>query len=141
MTSIDVTKKWTDNNNKAGVRPKEVTIYLLANGEKTGDELVLSKDNNWTGSFKDLPVNKDGKAIKYTISEKTVSKYKAKITGSAEKGFVVTNTHVSIPTTGDSSNMMMYAVLFTLGAAAVVSALILGRKKNGGYGGKYARRG
>ena len=49
-------------------------------------------------------------------------------------GFVVTNTHVSIPTTGDESNMTMYAVLFSLGAMAVVSALILSRKKYGRRG-------
>lgn len=133
-TSIDVTKKWTDSANKAGVRPSKVTIYLLANGEKTGDELILTKENNWTGSFEDLPVMKNGKAIKYTISEKAVANYTAKITGNAKDGFVVTNTHVSIPTTGDESNMTMYAVLFSLGAIAVVSALILSRKKYGRRG-------
>ena len=133
-TSIDVTKKWTDSGNKAGARPSKVTIYLLANGEKTGDELILTKENNWTGSFEDLPVKKDGKAIVYTISEKAVANYTAKITGNAKDGFVVTNTHVSIPTTGDESNMTMYAVLFSLGAMAVVSALILSRKKYGRRG-------
>ena len=133
-TSIDVTKKWTDSGNKAGARPSKVTIYLLANGEKTGDELILTKENNWTGSFEDLPVKKDGKTIVYTISEKAVANYTAKITGNAKDGFVVTNTHVSIPTTGDESNMTMYAVLFSLGAMAVVSALILSRKKYGRRG-------
>lgn len=133
-TSITVTKKWTDNSDKLGERPDKVTIYLLADGEKTGDELVLNKENKWTGTFEDLPLNKDGKEIKYTVSEKSVKNYNAKVTGSAEKGFVVTNTHTSIPTTGDESNLPLYAVLFSVGAVALVSAVVLGRKKYGKRG-------
>ena len=133
-TSITVTKKWTDNDDKLGERPDKVTIYLLADGEKTGDELVLSKENKWTGTFEDLPLNKDGKEIKYTVSEKSVKNYNAKVTGSAEKGFVVTNTHTSIPTTGDESNLPLFAVLFSIGAVALVSAVVLGRKKYGKRG-------
>lgn len=133
-TSITVTKKWTDNDDKLGERPDQVTIYLLADGEKTGDELVLNKENKWTGTFEDLPLNKDGKEIKYTVSEKSVKNYNAKVTGSAEKGFVVTNTHTSIPTTGDESNLPLYAVLFSVGAVALVSAVVLGRKKYGKRG-------
>lgn len=133
-TSITVTKKWTDNDDKLGERPDKVTIYLLANGEKTGDKLVLSKENKWTGTFEDLPVNADGKEIKYTVSEKSVKNYNAKVTGSAEKGFVVTNTHTSIPTTGDESNLPLFAVLFSIGAVALVSAVVLGRKKYGKRG-------
>ena len=133
-TSITVTKKWTDNDDKLGERPDKVTIYLLANGEKTGDELVLNKENKWTGTFEDLPLNKDGKEIKYTVSEKSVKNYNAKVTGSAEKGFVVTNTHTSIPTTGDESNLPLFAVLFSIGAVALVSAVVLGRKKYGKRG-------
>ena len=54
--------------------------------------LKLNEDNEWKGTFSDLPVNKDGKAITYTIEEVEVSGYTTKITGSAADGFTVTNT-------------------------------------------------
>lgn len=91
---VSVTKVWDDEGNKDQLRPKSVTISLLADGKETGDELVLTEDNNWKGQFTNLLTEKSGKTIEYTVSEKQVSGYeKPVITGSAKEGFVVTNTH------------------------------------------------
>ncbi len=53
-TSLDVTKKWADNDSTS--RPKSIKIQLYANdnnqGEKTvGDPVTLNADNNWSYSF------------------------------------------------------------------------------------------
>ncbi|WP_150262857.1 Cna B-type domain-containing protein, partial [Parvimonas micra] len=92
-TSLQVTKAWEDKNDQDGVRPNSVTIKLLADGVETGKELVLTKANNWTGSFTDLDEYKDGKKIVYTIKEETVGNgYISVVTKTGENTFIVTNT-------------------------------------------------
>lgn len=92
IEEISVTKVWDDANNQDGKRPASITINLLADKEKV-DEIVLSDENGWSGSFTELPMYKDGKEIKYSVEEVKVDGYKSKITGSVEEGFTVTNTH------------------------------------------------
>ena len=87
-TSIDVEKVWERTSNPPEI---DVIIKLLADGEEV-KTLTLNEDNGWKGTFSDLPVNKDGKAITYTIEEVEVSGYSTKITGSAADGFTVINT-------------------------------------------------
>lgn len=120
--NIKVTKSWVDSNDADGIRPTKVTIYLLANGEKTGDKLILTAGDKWTGSFTDLPMYEDGKAIKYTIEEKAVKDYKAVIKGTAEDGFTVTNSHTTIPKTGDERTPILWISMMALGIIAVFFA-------------------
>ena len=98
-TEIPVSKVWDDVDDQDGVRPDEVVILLLADGEKTGQSVVLSEENGWKDTFKDLDVKKDGTKIAYTVTEATVPHYAAEITGDAEKGFTVTNSHTPGKTT------------------------------------------
>ena len=120
--NIKVTKSWVDSNDADKIRPTKVTIYLLANGEKTGDKLVLTAGDKWTGSFTDLPKYEDGKVIKYTIEEKEVKDYKASIKGSAEDGFTVTNSLTTIPKTGDERTPILWISMMALGIIAVIFA-------------------
>ena len=92
-TSVSVKKTWDDKDNQDGKRPSSVTVKLLADGQDTGKTLELNKDNNWSGSFTDLDVNKAGKAIKYTIEEVSVAEYESKVTGDATTGFTITNNY------------------------------------------------
>ena len=87
---IDVEKVWKDSNT---IRPDQVVIHLLADKEDTGEKLVL-KDGNWTGSFKDLKKYKNGKEIKYTISEDTPNGYKAVIKNKTENDVVKENSFI-----------------------------------------------
>lgn len=100
FTSITVSKVWVDNENRDGLRPKEVTVKLFANGKETGDTLTLDAANHWSAAFNELPVKgDDAAAIAYTVEEKPVEGYTAEITGDAKKGFTVTNTHAIETTT------------------------------------------
>ena len=53
----------------------------------------MNADNHWQASFNDLDVNKDGKAIEYTVKEDEVKDYETPTSGDAKSGFVLTNSH------------------------------------------------
>jgi len=88
---IPVQKVWVDSDDQEGLRPESVTIRLLADGEVTGQELILSAANNWFGTFKDLDEYKDGNIIIYSVEEASVEGYETSITGEVASGFIVTN--------------------------------------------------
>ena len=93
QTSVTVTKAWADANNQDGIRPNDITVILLANGEDTGKTLILSSGNNWTGSFTELDKYADGEIIVYTVEELKIEGYETVITGDQNSGYIVTNTH------------------------------------------------
>lgn len=73
---INVEKKWK------GKIPtdKSVQIQLVADGkELSGKIITLSKDNNWQGSFENLPKYKNGKEIQYEIKEEAIAGYTSEI--------------------------------------------------------------
>ncbi len=92
-TSVTVTKAWDDSNNQDGIRPDSITVVLLANGEETGEELILSAENNWTGSFTELDKYAAGVEIVYTVEEIAIEGYSTVITGDAATGYTITNSH------------------------------------------------
>ena len=94
--ALNVEKIWDDNNDSANKRPVSIVVRLLADGKEV-DKLVLDKSNNWKGTFKDLPVFKDGKDIVYTVKEDPIRDYITKIIGSEEKGYKIVNTVVEKP--------------------------------------------
>ena len=100
--NIPVTKNWQDKDDADGIRPDSITVKLYADGKDTGKELILDQKNNWTGSFDDLDEYADGVKIVYTIAEVEVDGYDTAISGSAETGFVISNSHTpDIPDTPD----------------------------------------
>ncbi len=106
-TSVTVVKAWDDQDDADGIRPESVTVELYKNGEATGDTLILSADNNWTGSFTELDEYTDGVKNEYTVKEDAVEGYATEITGDAESGYVITNTHTppekGVDTDGDGT--------------------------------------
>ncbi len=87
VTAVCGVKAWNDTDDQDGVRPKSITVNLLADGEKIQSKTVTAADG-WRYSFEDLPQFKDGKKISYTVSEQPVDGYKTTIDGTA-----ITNTH------------------------------------------------
>ena len=93
-TSVVVTKVWNDGNDKDKIRPESVTVKLLINGNETDQTVLLSEGNQWSGMFTNLPINESGKPIKYSVKEVAVPNgYTAAVTGNAQTGFAITNTH------------------------------------------------
>ena len=147
-TSISVSKVWNDRNDQDRIRPKSVTVHLLADGKDTGKVLTLNGENQWTGSFTDLDAYANGEKIRYSVTEDAVSGYQASITGDGIKGFTVVNTHTpdnkppkpipptgskttrtGSPKTGYSSNSLLYGMLLAASLTAVIMLLIARRKK------------
>ena len=87
VTAVCGVKAWDDNDDQDGVRPKSITVNLLADGEVIKTAAVTAA-NGWRYSFEGLPQFKDGKKITYTVSEQPVEGYKTTIDGTA-----ITNTH------------------------------------------------
>lgn len=94
-TSITVTKKWDDENDKDGLRPKNIHVQLYANDQKVGQEVELSAENKWTHTFADLDEKANGNTITYTVREVSVPKgYEARNDEDGKGNVVITNKHV-----------------------------------------------
>ena len=85
---VEGEKTWDDNNNQDGLRPGSVTVKLLADGVEKDTAIVKASDN-WKYSFTNLPKNKDGVAIEYTVDETAVPGYTKSISG-----YNITNKHI-----------------------------------------------
>lgn len=93
-TSVTVTKKWTDAENQDGLRPKSIKVQLYANDQKSGKEVELSADNDWTYTFSDLDEKKAGQAVQYTVKEIEVPKgYTQTVEATNPGQVVISNTH------------------------------------------------
>lgn len=94
-TSVTVQKTWDDGNNRDGIRPENITVNLLANGDDIGKEIVLNEGNGWSGTFADLAINSNGEPIQYSVSENPVQGYETKISQASDGGnsFIITNIH------------------------------------------------
>ena len=88
-TTVTVTKIWEDSSNNDGVRPDSIKINLYANGKLVKEGVVVTGNgDNWSYTFKDLPMNENGEKINYTVTEETVANYETSI-----DGLTITNNH------------------------------------------------
>ncbi|MDO4803260.1 MAG: Cna B-type domain-containing protein [Lachnospiraceae bacterium] len=94
-TELSVAKVWDDAGNQDGKRPATLTVVLKADGEEKG-KVTLSEANNWSDSIKNLPVYKDGKAIKYSWSEEALPEGYT-LSGETTEGTVTTITNRYAP--------------------------------------------
>lgn len=92
-TAINVNKKWVGDDEKLSERPESITVELLANGQDTEKTIVLTADNDWKGSFVDLPKYEAGTEITYSVEEISVDNYESSIKETEEGGFTITNTY------------------------------------------------
>ena len=93
---IPVTKKWKGN----GTHPDHVNVQLFADGEKVAT-YTLNEANAWQHSF-DMPkFNANGKEIRYTVTEDSVSGYTASTENNSATGYVnvFVNTKNDVPPT------------------------------------------
>lgn len=94
---VEVTGQWEDEDNKDGTRPGNVMVTLYANGCETGRTITLSEENDWTGTFEELPVYQDGIRQSYQVVEGRLKGYTGLISGSDREGYTITNEHTPLP--------------------------------------------
>ena len=87
--TISGTKIWQDGNDADGIRPETVTIRLLADGVEVASA-VTSRAGDWKYFFPNQPKTKDGRTIRYTVTEDPVPGY-----GMRTDGYNVINFHYS----------------------------------------------
>ena len=90
-TEVSVSKVWNDNDDQDGLRD-EVVVVLKADDD-VAKRATLNEDNDWEYTFENLPKYKAGEKIVYSIEEIEIKGYTSRITGTAEEGFTITNTH------------------------------------------------
>ncbi|MDO5044040.1 MAG: Cna B-type domain-containing protein [Coriobacteriia bacterium] len=100
---VPVKKIWAGDEDAIDARPDQIKISLIASVklEKDGkeqlveniiDQQILNKENGWSYTFTHLPKTSNGKETSYRVEEEPVEGYSATISGSAEEGFILTNT-------------------------------------------------
>ena len=106
-TSVSVNKVWNDSNDQDGMRPDNISVRLLANGESAVhtngtavSNIELTSTGNWSGSFTNLPKKAGGTDITYTIEEVGTTNEKFTVTKNGRtkeytvsiNGFTITNS-------------------------------------------------
>ena len=92
VTSRTVYKVWNDENDADGLRPDELIVYLLADGDSVA-AAELNEVNGWSAVFDDLPVyNADGSRIDYEVVEAYTAEYYVRYQYT-EAAINITNTH------------------------------------------------
>lgn len=86
-------KVWDDANNQDGKRPTSIKVKIL-DGDKVVDELEVTAATDWKFESKDLPKNKKGKKINYTVLEEvTVEGYSSSQEQATDGSFTLTNSY------------------------------------------------
>lgn len=95
LTEVPVTKTWDDAEDTNGVRPKSIIVRLSADGNEVATATIArGEDGAWSHTFGGLLKYRDhGTEIAYTVAEDPVPGYEATVSGSAAKGYAITNTH------------------------------------------------
>lgn len=93
---IQITKSWEDDGNRDGIRPGNIVVRILQNGEEYNTVTVTGTGNLWSYTLTGLPRYTGDTENVYTLSEVNVPGYT-----SAIQGFAITNTH-AIETTNVS---------------------------------------
>ena len=99
ISTIDITinMKWDDEEDLDGSRPEEVTVTLYANGNEIGRSVTLRADEDWEGTFIELPLYYNGELQSYSVVEEKVDGYTGTIEGSCMDGYTITNIHKPLP--------------------------------------------
>ncbi|MBQ7139327.1 MAG: Cna B-type domain-containing protein, partial [Clostridia bacterium] len=115
-----VTKVWESDT--ADVRPASVQVQLMLNGKPVGDPVTLNAANGWKHTYTGL----DAKGP-YTVDELTVAEgYVSAVEEGEGNTFVITNSYIVIPPTGDAAHPALY--LLALAGSAALLMLLRKRK-------------
>lgn len=91
--NVPVTTVWDDDDNRDGIRAKEIAITLQGSNGKVYQRIVTGKDSFAT-VFENMPKFFDeGKEVVYTVTQNEMNGYTANIASTDKYTFQITNTH------------------------------------------------
>ena len=97
---IRVEKKWADGSISI---PGEVTVYLLANGARSGRDVQLNAQNGWAHTWLALPeTDSEGNPIVYSVEEIGVPGFSSQVGTAQTRESIVVWTKVGIMEDGES---------------------------------------
>nr|WP_027871934.1 Cna B-type domain-containing protein [[Eubacterium] cellulosolvens] len=94
--SVRAELHWDDANNVEKLRPANLHLQLLRDDEPAGNPVEIGDGNGWKAGWEDLPAETDDGKKTYSYRVKLTDlpkKYSVDISGSQEKGYVITATH------------------------------------------------
>ena len=98
--NILIKKVWDDDEDNDNLRPDEINVTLKG-GDSDVPLTIKESDSvkdvceSWCVVVPNMYQFKQGQEIEYDVVEGTINGYAESHVGDAEKGFVITNTHVS----------------------------------------------
>ena len=93
-TQVTVGNLWIDKLDNDRIRPESIEVRLLEDGEYRGRKITLTADDDWIGTFSDLPAMKRGTKIKYTVTDDPVPGYESLDTiGIQDTTYILTKVH------------------------------------------------
>lgn len=95
--TVSVTADWQDNNDENGVRPSEVKVQLMANGEKFGAPIPLS-GNSWSNKWEKLPEYKDKVKLTYSVQAVETPEFYAVTNGTDTVTYTLTTGTLQVNT-------------------------------------------
>ncbi len=94
-TSVTVTKKWDDENDKDGIRPKSIRVQLYANDQKVGQEARIVSWKQVDPYLADLDEKANGNTINLQWEKSVFQRAMKLVMTEDRKGnVVITNKHV-----------------------------------------------
>lgn len=69
VITVTVKKSWYDQHDQEGLRPKDIQVQLLADGQPLGQPFTLNADNGWQHRIENLLTHKKGQPIVYSARE------------------------------------------------------------------------
>lgn len=91
--NVPVTTVWDDDDNRDGIRAKEIAITLQGSNGKVYQRIVTGKDDFAT-VFEDVPkFFNEGREVVYTVTQNEMNGYTANIASTDKYTFQITNTH------------------------------------------------
>ena len=104
-------KVWDDDDDKDQIRPASVTVALCV-GEEILEEVTLDTESGWSHIFEGYPIlDENREEIEYSIREIEVPEDYTVSCSGKNYSFTVTNTHTTVPDTGDRNPLTMWAVV------------------------------
>ncbi|MBR4082508.1 MAG: Cna B-type domain-containing protein, partial [Clostridia bacterium] len=129
VTSIRVQKIWVGMPEDVETPP--ITLTLYCNGEATDRKQPKPDENGWY-VYKNLPKYVNGEEAEYYVLEEALDGFVPIYTDAngemaewAGNGYTITN--VLMPATGDSSSVMLWAVVLT--ASSAMMLMLMRRRK------------
>lgn len=120
-----VIKLWKQD--AAADRPQSIAVTIFRNGESY-ETVTLSRENQWSYTW----LAKDD-GTSWTVAEQNVPDGYVMTLEQKDTTFVITNTGSAppsdTPTTGDSSNVLLYIILMILSGSLLIVLGVTGKRK------------